>query len=130
MIIELGNKYYELFLKGGVYPCTDNLMKRLIEEKFLEGVTYLKDGELFTTNNGKEVKLSYVLKPVKYNYKNLNYERVEGKSLEDIKGLLLNVHKRYPEYCENPFLDMVKLFARDDFYKYHYLAQEYLHLTK
>lgn len=40
--------------------------------------------------------------------------------------LFRDVRKAYPEYREIEMMDMVRKFADDEFYHYHYLAKAYL----
>lgn len=40
--------------------------------------------------------------------------------------LFRDVHKTYPEYADKPIMDMIRLFAEDEFYHYHFLAKSYL----
>jgi len=59
-------------------------------------------------------------------YANKNYARTEDLTHEEIEKLLRDVHEGYDEYKDEPFIDMVKKFAKDDFYNLHYVAQAYL----
>jgi hypothetical protein len=65
----------------------------------------------------------------KYNTK--GYARYEGKTFGEIHAELRKVFKEYPEYSDpvyggGSFIDMVRLFAEDDFYNLHYVARAYL----
>lgn len=66
-------------------------------------------------------------------YKNSNYARVEGLTREKLEAMLRRVFDKHPEYHDTAygsglFEDMVTKFANDEFYKYHYVAQQYLRL--
>ena len=63
----------------------------------------------------------------------MSYTMPENKTAFEIENLLLEVFKGYKEYSDpaygtGKFIDMVTKFASDDFYKYHFLAKEYLKL--
>lgn len=64
----------------------------------------------------------------KYKYKNNEYTKVEGKSLKKLTKMLKKVYKECEDEWED-FDDMVIEFANDDYYKYHYVAQEYKKLN-
>lgn len=59
------------------------------------------------------------------------YSSVINKTYTELEIELIDVYSRYSEYNHvtygsGKFLDMVNLFASDNFYKLHYVAQEYL----
>tara|TARA_R110002094_G_scaffold195347_1_gene168391 strand:+ start:207 stop:434 length:228 start_codon:yes stop_codon:yes gene_type:complete len=66
-------------------------------------------------------------------YKNGSYSRVEGKSQGELEKELQAVFADYPEYSDPEtgcgFDSMVALFAKDDFYNLHYVAQRHLSLN-
>lgn len=37
-----------------------------------------------------------------------------------VESLFRDVHEAYPEYADNPIMDMIRLFAGDEFYHYHF----------
>jgi hypothetical protein len=66
-------------------------------------------------------------------YRNEQYSKVEGKSIEALEAELQAVYASYPEYHApeyggGDFAVMVKRFAEDDFYKLHYVARTYREL--
>lgn len=61
-----------------------------------------------------------------YDYRGREYSRVEGKGLADLGLELGSVFNAYPEYTD--FEVMVVLFASDEFYHLHFVAQRYLAL--
>ena len=63
-----------------------------------------------------------------YDYQGRGYSRVEGKGVEELASELRVVFDGYPEYAN--FDAMVLLFASDDFYHLHFVAQRYMHLLQ
>ena len=49
------------------------------------------------------------------------YTSPKDKTFDELENLLYNVYERYDEYED--FADMVDLFAENDFYKLHYVAE-------
>ena len=61
-----------------------------------------------------------------HNYKNMQYMKPDKMTFNEMKNELDTIWKDYDEYNDSPFIDMVELFANDDFYHLHYVAKEYL----
>lgn len=57
-----------------------------------------------------------------------HYSTIRGKSQKDLKKELQEVHEQH--YADKNFNWMVDLFAKDDFYKCHYVAKQYLWFTQ
>lgn len=54
------------------------------------------------------------------------YSQIENKTVEQLELELARVYVDYEEYHEIGFINMIKLFAIDDFYNLHLVAKEYL----
>jgi hypothetical protein len=73
--------------------------------------------------------------PAFYAYTSEGYSRAGGKSLAALKAELKTVYNDYPEYNDpeegsGDFMDMVRLFAEDNFFNLHFVAKHYLALSQ
>ena len=68
------------------------------------------------------------------------YSDFLGKTKQELKNMLVEVNEKHyqlnkkygtvDEYKDVSLDNMIKMFAEDDFYKYHLLSQKYLRLNK
>lgn len=59
----------------------------------------------------------------------MSYSKPDGKTISQMYEELLKVYSEYSEYSGmdgTGFKEMVKMFARDDFYNLHFIAKEFL----
>jgi hypothetical protein len=117
------NKHSSFVHKGNLQDV--NRAKRLIdrfEKEFSNSISGNKATipykEIYSDGGG----ISF-----KYNYKNNNYTKVENLTHQEITDLLKEVYESDEyQYNDKSFIEMVQLFAEDDFFKLHYVAKEYL----
>lgn len=60
----------------------------------------------------------------------MTYRKADGKTRDQLEFELREVHAAYPEHSARPFGEMVNLFAEDDFYHLHYVAQRFKDLSR
>ena len=58
----------------------------------------------------------------------MGYSPTIDKDVRMLLSELQSVYNNYPEYHNKPLIDMIRLFAADDFFNLHFVAVKYLEL--